>query len=106
MRLARPRQIELRTEGQQKKYRQMRDSIDSHLQHFERCRINPMRIFEDRQHRLFSRQTFKLADKGHHRKLPPALWISSQRGVAAMDGHCQEIGKECRRLGWILLRLR
>src|ERR1700730_14103481 len=58
--LARPRRLELGTEGGDQKDRQMLDLRHNEVEELPRSRIDPVQILEDHQDRLRSRQPFEL----------------------------------------------
>ncbi len=63
LRLAGPRRLELGAERHDQQHRQAADTLDGEVEQLSRGGVEPMRILEYRDHRLFVRQTFELTDQ-------------------------------------------
>ena len=63
LRLAGPRRLELWAERHDQQHRQAADMLDGEVEQLPRGGVEPMRILQYRDHRLFVRQTLELADQ-------------------------------------------
>jgi hypothetical protein len=71
MRLSSPRRIELGAKRYDEQHWKSFNLVYSPAEHFEACRIDPMRIFDDHQRRSLMRQSRKLFRQSRLRSLPP-----------------------------------
>ena len=55
-----------------------------------------MRILEDHQHRILTRQRLHLRGERFQRFLPALLWVHVERGITPVVRQRQHLGKQCR----------
>ncbi|HEX6015783.1 MAG TPA: hypothetical protein VFY87_29060 [Geminicoccaceae bacterium] len=93
MRLAGPRRLKLRAEGDQDEDRQLRDALDHEAQELERRWVDPVHVLIQRQHRVPRRQGGELVDQ--RLQDPPLLHLRRERQCRiALSGRHPEQGGE------------
>ena len=70
MRPSSPRRVELGTESYDEQRRKSFSSVHRPTERFQARGVDPMRIFDDHQHRLLSSQSRELCRQGFQRSLP------------------------------------
>jgi hypothetical protein len=74
-----PRRLELWTECHDQQHPKAADTINDPTEHFQARGVSPMRILEDRQHRVLMRQCLHLRGERHNGRSGEALagdWLS------------------------------
>ena len=94
MRLSHPRRVELGAESYDEQRRKSFNSVHRPTEHFQTRRVDPMRIFDDHQHRLLSCQSRELCRQRFQRSLPALFRGQLKRGIASIIRERQHLGKE------------
>lgn len=94
--LSGPRWSELRPGGDDEQHRNATDALDGPAQRLKAARIDPMRVLEDHQHRLFARQCFNLSIECFQHLLFALLRRERECRMAAIIGERQQPGKKGR----------
>src|SRR5207244_2320562 len=91
-----PGGLEVRSEGEQCKNRQLAHALDRQIEQLERGRIGPVRVLEQEQDRLLACEGLDLIEQ--RRKSPPALLrrAKGQRRIAMLEWDRQQRGKKRR----------
>ena len=75
-----PRRIELGTVRHNQQHRKGSNPINGSTERFQACRVDPMRVLEDHQHRILTRQCLHLRGERFQGFLPALLRVSSSAG--------------------------
>ena len=94
MRLSHPRRVELGAESYDEQHRKGFNSVHRPTEHFQARGVDPMRIFDDHQHRLLSSQSRELCRQRFQRSLPALLRVQIERRIASIIRQRQHLGKE------------
>ena len=96
VRSSNPRRLELRPEGDDQQHAKGWYPVHDPTKRFEARGVDPMRILEDHQHRIVTRQGLDLRNERFERFLPPLLRCQFERRITSIVRQRQHLGKQCR----------